>query len=70
MANVGAVVAAIGGARDIAPSFFIPSMEDEEELSDEQRRAKQEREAKLRAADQRALLAALTAAFPKKPNGQ
>lgn len=73
MANLAALVSgAFGGSA--RPSDFIPEITDQPDDGDEDdaRRLAEERakrEAAMRAASQRALHAALSAAFPKKPNG-
>lgn len=64
MANVGAVLAgAWGGSVD--PRNLIPKLEDEEPDAETMKR-EEEIQASLRAADQRALLAALKSSTPKK----
>lgn len=66
MANVGAAISGAWGGK-LTPSDLIATFNDDEEEPDpEAIKREEELQAKLRAADQRALLAALSAATPKK----
>ena len=71
MATLAALISgAFGGSG--RPADFIPSLQDQPDDTDDEdamrlAEERRQREAALQAADQRALHAALTAAFAKKP---
>jgi hypothetical protein len=65
MANMGAVIAGAFGGK-INPQDLIPTFDDERDTpTEEELKHEEEIQAQLRAADQRAFLAALKAATPK-----
>lgn len=65
IANVGCMVAASAGVK-MAPVEFIPDFDDQDEKqSEEDRKKMEQREAALRAADQKAFLAFLSSTVNK-----